>query len=319
MQQNSERSHILQHPDKGDLLLLLFVIPLYFFVWGRFGQKFAAGALLSLATGVACWLFRLVLKPAASETIPVETRFGWHLFFLFPLFCPLALSLWLIPPILVIAYLISFTCFGGCGRHIFNPVAVAVVFMIVGYAHTASLHPVRPLSGAFEGFRIWSAGLPTARPAWKLYEEVPLSSVFSASYNGLLPNFPGSAFGLPLLLASAILALLANRRPLWWLSVFMGVQIFTLYCSSPQTLDVSPWHPLLLGVVPAIMLIAVADADSLPRSWGGQVLCGLFSAAFAVLFIFRSDNLLGPIFSLLLAQVLSPLVIDLIFRRGDRQ
>ena len=191
--------------------------------------------------------------------------------------------------------------------------------MVVSYSHTASLHPARPLSGAFDGFKTWSAGLPAARPVWKLYEEIPLTSVFSASYSGLLPNFPGSVFGLPLLLASAMLALLANRRPLWWLTVFMGVQIFTLYGSSPQTLDISPWHPLLLGIIPAVLLAGVADCDSLPAGWAGQVLCGLLFAAFAVLFVFRSDNLLGPMFGLLLAQVISPLLIDLLVPGGERK
>ncbi|MDD3148404.1 MAG: RnfABCDGE type electron transport complex subunit D [Candidatus Riflebacteria bacterium] len=305
-----------KRPDRSDLFLCLFLLPLYFFIWGRFGQKFAAGALISLSTGAGCWLLALIFKSAGPSANSATDRFGWGLFLLFPLFCPLALPLWLIPIILIAAYLLTYSSFGGCGRHIFNPVAVAVVFMLVGYGHTASLHPVRPLPGPYDGFKVWNAGMPSAKPVWETYAEVGPEFLVEASYSGLLPALPGSAFGLPLLAASAALALLGRRRRVWWVVAVLSVQLATLLVAGWSDLDISALHPLLLGIVPGLLLIAVFDEVSLPEDLVGQVISALLFSSLAIVFIFRSENLLGPVYALLLAQITAPLLTDLLMRRG---
>ncbi len=317
MNQIADSADVKKRSDRSVLLLGLFLIPLYFFIWGRFGQKFAAGALISFATGASCWLLALIMKPANSPATLEAAGFGWHLFLLFPLFCPLAMPLWLIPVILIAAYLLAFSSFGGCGRNVFNPVAVAVVFMLVGYGHTASLHAVRPLPGPYDGFKIWNAGLPAAKPVWQTYAEVPLTALAQSSYSGLLPALPGSAFGLPLLAASAALALIAGRRRVWWVVTVLALQLITMFASGRWGLEVSALHPLLLGVVPGLLLVSVTDEVSLPEDWPGQIINGLVFASLAVLFIFRSENLLGPVYALLLAQIAAPLVTDLIMRRSN--
>jgi len=302
--------------DRCDYLLLLFLLPLYFFICGRFGQKFAAAVVVSLATGAGLRLIMLVLQPSGESARP-QASFGWQLFFLFPLFYPLAMPLWLVPGILIVAYLIAVSSFGGYGRQIFTPLAVAVVFMLAGYSHTASLHPVRPLPGAFDGFKIWSAGLPPSKAVWQIYAEVMPSSLLSASYSGSLPSLPGLAFGLPLLLASAALSLLAGRRWVWWLTSLLAIQIFTMLGSGHSGLEISALHPLLLGAIPGLLLVAVADCFALPEDNAGQVVGGILFAGFAMLFVFRSPNLLGPVYGLLLAQIVGPLLTDLIMRRGN--
>ena len=363
-----------------ELLLLFLLIPLYFQIWGRFGQKFAVAALLSMTTGVCCWFLTLVFKPAApgspspdtgsksqlavvdqlvdassvavaansEKSAPPETlkhsanpansdnqynpgssaipgrlepaqkpadRFGWSLFLLFPLFCPLALPLWLIPGILVATYIIVFNGFGGFGRHIFNPVAVAVVFMLVGYGHTASLHAVRPLPGPYDGFTIWNAGAPVAKPVWQIYADVPVDTLFQASFSGLLPAIPGSAFGLPLLLASAIFALAAGHRRIWWITSVLALQLWVMFFNGSVSLNISPLHPLFLGIIPSLLLVAVIDRHSLPDDMSGQIVSGLLFAFFALLFVFRSPDPLGPAYGFLLAQISAPLATDLIMRR----
>ena len=360
-----------------DLLLLFLLLPLYFQIWGRFGQKFAVAALLSMTTGVCCWFLSLIFKPAASDnpspdtgsksqiaavgqlaeassvavdansekSAPLELlknsanpaqydnqaepaslgslestqlqagRFGWSLFLLFPLLCPLALPLWLIPGILVATYTIVFNGFGGFGRHIFNPVAVAVVFMLVGYGHTASLHAVRPLPGPYDGFTVWNAGAPVAKPVWHIYADVPVDELFQASFSGLLPAIPGSAFGLPLLLASAVLALAAGHRRIWWVTSVLALQLGVMLLNGSAGLNISPLHPLFLGIIPTLLLVAVIDRHSLPDDIPGQIVDGLLFAFFALLFVFRSPDLLGPAYGLLLAQIAAPLATDLIMRR----
>ncbi len=367
--------------DHEHLLLLFLLLPLYFQIWGRFGQKFAVAALLSMTTGVCCRFLSLIFKPAAPDTssptvgsatpvaavslsaavvaeipaganfanpdnpdklktaansanqcnsceqgkknepdkpdtirLPAD-RFGWSLFLLFPLLCPLALPLWLIPGILVATYIIVFNGFGGFGRHIFNPVAVAVVFMLVGYGHTASLHAVRPLPGPYDGFTTWSAGAPLAMPVWQVYAGVPVNRLFQASFSGLLPAIPGSAFGLPLLLASAVLALAAGHRRVWWVTSVLALQLGVMLFNGSVSLNISPLHPLFLGIIPALLLMAVIDRHSLPDDTPGQVVSGLLFAFSALLFIFRSPDPLGAAYGLLLAQIATPLATDLFMRR----
>lgn len=342
MRQNSPAS-VSPASDHENLLLLLLLLPLYLQIWGRFGQKFAVAALLSMTTGVCCWFLSLIFKPAVadnpekfkkSETLETlanqgesggsgnpgnaclpADRFGWPLFLLFPLLCPLALPLWLIPGILVVTYLLVFNGFGGFGRHIFNPVAVAVVFMLVGYDHTASLHAVRPLPGPYDGFTVWSAGTPVAMPVWQIYAEVPVDELFQTSYAGLLPAIPGSAFGLPLLLASIILALAAGYRPVWWVTSVLGLQLGGMLFNGYASLNISPLHPLYLGIIPTLLLVAVVDRHSLPDDIPGQIISGLLFAFFALLFILRSPDLLGPAYGLLLAQISAPFATDLVMRR----
>ena len=205
--------------------------------------------------------------------------------------------------------------FGGFGRHIFNPVAVAVVFMLVGYDHTASLHAVRPLPGPYDGFTVWSAGTPVAMPVWQIYAEVPVDALFQASFSGLLPAIPGSAFGLPLLLASIILALVAGYRPVWWVTSVLALQLGVIILNGSVSLNISPLHPLFLGIIPALLLLAVIDRHSLPEDVPGQIISGLLFAFFALLFIFRSPDLLGPAYGLLLAQISAPFATDLVMRR----
>ena len=350
MRQNSPVS-VSPASDHENLLLLLLLLPLYFQIWGRFGQKFAVAALLSMTTGVCCWFLSLIFKPAVSDTpeklkqsANLETlassgnqdsqgapckldsfeparlpagRFGWPLFLLFPLLCPLALPLWLIPGILIAAYMIVFNGFGGFGRHIFNPVAVAVIFMIVGYDHTASLHAVRPLPGPHDGFTVWNAGAPVAIPVWQLYAKVPVDALFQASFSGLLPAIPGSVFGLPLLLASAVFSLAAGHRRIWWVTSVLALQLGVMLFNGSASLNISPLHPLFLGTIPTLLLLAIVDRHSLPEDVPGQIISGLLFAFFALLFVFRSPDPLGPAYGLLLAQISAPLATDLIMRRWN--
>ncbi|MDD2998484.1 MAG: RnfABCDGE type electron transport complex subunit D [Candidatus Riflebacteria bacterium] len=297
--------------SKADFWLYLFLIPLYFAVWGKFGQKFAAGAVISMATGVFCWFVALVLCSSPENEEFSEKTFAWPLFALFPLFCPLGLPLWLIPFILIISYLVAISCFGGYGRHFFNPVALAVVFMVCGYSNTASLSATRPLPPTNSGYKTWSAGMPSAKPLWRIYESVSSARLVEASVSGALPAIPGHVFGLPLLLASFFMSFVFAHRRLWWLAAVSGTALFAFVCSKYSIMVISPAHPLLLGIVPGLLLIAIADFSTLPESPLEQVLGGLIFAALALLFIVKSDNVLGPVFAFLLAQVLLPLLADL--------
>lgn len=315
MQQKNESGSTLAQFSRTDLLLLLFLLPLYLAVWGKFGQKFAAGAVLSFASGGCCWLAAVVMRNPEEGVSPWPVNFAWPLFYLFPLFCPLALPLWLIPVILTLSYLVAITSFGGFRKHVFNPVALAVVVMICGYGTTASLHAVRPLEGSTSGFRIWTAGMPAARPVIEIIAAVPAADLLKVASTSVLPAIPGSSFGLVLLIASFAVAFLARQRRLWWLTAVIATATLTEFLVPGHLQGLSAMHPLLFGVIPALLLIAVADYTTLPESWAGQFISALVFAIFAVLLLLRSENILSPVYALLLTQILSPLIIDLVSTR----
>ncbi|PKL44582.1 MAG: hypothetical protein CVV41_04255 [Candidatus Riflebacteria bacterium HGW-Riflebacteria-1] len=308
----SERGAKQNNFGGADWLMVLVLLPLYFAVWGRFGQKFAAAAGLSIATGFCCWFFLLVRQSAESDLKADEIPFCWSLFFLFPLFYPLGLALWLIPFILILAYLVSISSFGGFRRHFFNPVAVAVILMLAGYSSTASLSASKPLPSADSGYRVWTAGVPPTRPLWFYYTAVPAERLLRATVAGDLPAVPGSVFTLPLLLLSGLLALMFARRRIWWLTLCLCVPVFSMLAQYLGWIALSPLHPLLLGLVPALVLTAIADYHTLPEAVGEQIVSAMLFAALVLLFTARSENPLGPVFALLLMQVLSPLLCDLL-------
>lgn len=295
-----------------DWLLVLVLLPMYFVVWGRFGQKFAAAASLSLLTGVCCWFFALLQQAAPGDVKAGEIPFCWSLFLLFPLFYPLGLALWLIPFILIFAYLISISSFGGFRRHIFNPVAVAVILMLVGYSSTASLSASKPLPNTSSGYRIWSAGVPPTRPLWFYYAAVPTSKLVQASVTGDLPAIPGSAFPLPIMLLATSIALLSGRGRAWFLTLLFAVPALTTIAINAGLISFSPFHPLLMGLLPSLLLIGVVDHHSLPQQFTAQLFSALLCAVLVLLFIIRSTNPLGPVYALLLMQVLTPLACDVL-------
>jgi Na+-translocating ferredoxin:NAD+ oxidoreductase RnfD subunit len=299
----------------SDWLLPLILLPLYFAVSGKFGQKFAAAAGLSIATGVACWFVALLQQPAGTDVKAADIPFCWSLFLLFPMFCPLGLPLWIIPPLLVLAYLISITSFGGFCRHFFNPVAVAVVLMLVGYGYTASLSASKPILPEGAGYRAWSAGVPPARPLWFYYAAIAPENLLSVAMSADLPAMPGSAYTLPLLVLTMILALVFGRGRAWFITLLLTVPGFTAIAANSGMLSFSPLHPLLLGLGPALMLAAVVDYHSLPARNSEQIVYGLVFSALLLVFSVGSVNSLAPVYALLLMQVLSPLLCDLLLRQ----
>lgn len=296
----------------SDWLLPLVLLPLYFAVWGKFGQKFAAAVGLSLITGVGCWFVAVLSLPASQNFRAGDMPFCWSLFLLFPLYYPLGLALWVIPPLLIMTYLIVISSFGGYRRHLFNPLIVAVVLMLVGYGSTASLSASRPFAPEAQGYRIWSAGVPPTHPVWYYYATVPLEQLFSASYSCNLPAMPGSAYTLPLLILAAILAVFFRRGRAWFLTLVMATPGFSTLACWAGIIDWSPLHPLLLGLIPVIALTAVADQHTLPQNFSQQMLSALFFSALAIVFTLWSVNPLAAVYAFLLAQVMSPLLFDLL-------
>lgn len=291
-------------------LLAVFLFFLYYRVTALYGLKFAASFGISLSTGVALWLLRLLFHYGKEDNGSYKD-FSWRLFLLFPLFIPLALPLWLIPLILVAVYLLSISAFGGYGRHIFNPIVLAVVFMLHGYGDMGVIHPSRPLPKELSGYKIWTAGIPPTAIPVQMLSDIKAESAFILSMSGLMPNVPGSSFGAWILMASFLFSLFSKKTFYWWLMAVGFIFAFASFSPQNKAFEMPGINPLLFGIIPSLILSAVADSKSLPKPFSGQVINASLFGFFSILFLFNSSNILAPAYGFLLAQILSPLAIDL--------
>ncbi len=308
---NTEKIRTNSQFGAAGYCLLVFLFIIYAKSVALFGLKFAAGAAISWLTGGVMWFIRILFQ-SGEDPEGVDKPFGWLLFLLFPLFIPLALPLWLIPFILVICYLISVAAFGGHGSHIFNPVIVAVVFMVYGYSDSGLIEASRPFPPTENGYLVWTAGIPPRADIRDIYASIPAGLAFDSSLKGLIPTMPGSSLGSAILIVSLLLAIAFNKRFMWWLASAVGICLFGLLLPQPTPFNIPFSNLLFMGIMPSLLLCGAADFTTLPDSRVGQCINALIFSAFSVFILFNSSNILAPAYGFLIAQVLSPLIIDIL-------
>lgn len=298
--------------------LTVFLFFLYLNSFGLFGTKFIAGVVISWFTGGAIWFLRILFQ-SGDDLEGVDKPFGWMLFLLFPLFLPLALPLWIIPCILIVCYLITVAAFGGHGRHIFNPVIVAAVFMMYGYGDMGLIDASRPFPNSREGYNVWTAGIPPRADIRDIYSSIPAKSAFKASLNGLIPSIPGSCYGSVILLASLVFSLVFRRCICWWIVSAVSICLFGWLLPQPADFSIPFTSILFMGIMPSLLLCGIADYSTLPESALGQSINAFIFAGFAVFMLYNSSNILMPVYGFLLAQVVSPLVIDMLGAKDEQK
>lgn len=278
--------------------LWLFVLSYYVLVWSNFGLKFACAFSISMLTGLFLSFFS-----------KKDKQFGWQLFLLFPMFYSLALPLWVIPPVLLLAYLVSCSAFGGYEKRIFCPVVVAVVVAFCGYSYTAAFNASRPMETG-KAFLVYSSGMPAFKPVWKIYQTMPQSEAIKASIAGKCPSVLGAYRGGILLVASFLFAFVFKRKLVWLFSNCMFVAIFSTFFSK-LGLNQS-FYPLIFGLVPLLLFVGICDNKSLENNKTEEFVSAFVFSVFAIMFTFKTENPFLPVFSYLLMQILTPLILDII-------
>ncbi len=289
----------------------IFLFLLYTYSVSLYGLKFVSGAAISWFTGGIIWFLKILFQ-SGDDPDGVDKPFSWFLFLLFPLFIPLALPLWLIPVILTIIYLITVVAFGGHGKHIFNPVIVAVVFMLYGYSNQGLTEPSRPFPANKNGYIIWTSGIPPRNDIRDIYSAIPANLAFSASAHGSIPSIPGSCYSAIILIASILFSLIFNRRIVWLCVTLLSIIVFAYFLPQTKGFNIPITNLLFLGIIPSLLLCGIVDHKTIPESIRGQIISAIIFAFFAVLIVFNSSEILAPAYALLLSQVFSPLVIDIV-------
>lgn len=292
--QNHSRAQVLN-------TAMLLLLPIFLAAWGRFGQKVPAALGLSLLTG-------LLIRAFAEVG---DRRFPWAWFWVFPLFVPLGMPLWLIPVSLTAAWIISVSAFGGIGRNIFNLVALALVFIMAGYGSSVSLTASKPFASPLAAISIWTAGINPVEPALRNWLTRPVTSFSDFFAGGHLPAIPGFAFPGPLLLVVLFIVLLLPGRRIWFFStmilIFAGGELAAR--TMPELIK-SGASLLGTGIFAALLLTCLADENTIPDNAGEQFLFSLIFAVAMVVFACGASQELGPVYGLLLTQAIFPFVAD---------
>lgn len=284
-------------------LVGLLLLPIYLAAWGRFGLKVPTAMLISISTG-------LVLRFYGEYD---AKTFPWAIFWVFPLFIPLGMPLWLVPLALLAGWLIAISAFGGPNRNIFNPIALALAFLTIGYGNSVSLLATKPFPGATSAFNIWTSGMNPLEPAMKIWLQRPLNSWLEFFSGGHLPSIPGLAFpGILLIMATLLAVFIPGRR--WW---FAATLFFTWLSHVVASYFFPGVFPDLanifgLGVFAAVLLALLADNRSIPLTKGAQILFAAVLVPFVMLFVCISSHELSLAFAILLAQTLHPLCCDVL-------
>jgi Na+-translocating ferredoxin:NAD+ oxidoreductase RnfD subunit len=283
----------------------IILIPVYLAAWGRFGLKVPAAVVLSL-------LAAIVIRFAFHGLNKNLAEFPWRLFWVFPLFVPLGMPLWLIPLSLLFSWVVAVVSFGGYGQHIFNPLALALVFILAGYGSSVSLLVSRPFPEACSAFKVWTSGMnPTGN-------EIDLIRGKSVEFNatlfagGLNPSLPGLAFPGILMLLAGFCALYFRGYRVWFVSSVVFIVFFTFSLRQYETgLIDGNLNVLFTGITPALFLLMLADNKKLPDEPLYQFVHSIVFSLMIVIFLCFSRKILYVVFAVPATQIIYPLVFDL--------
>lgn len=286
----------------GIYALLLF--PVYFAAWGRFGLKVPAACIASIGIG-------LLIKVFSTPRQEMSVNFPWALFLVFPLFAPLGMPLWLVAVALIAGWLISVSSFGGYGKNIFNPVIVALIFLICGYGSSVSLQASKPFPGPVKALATWTAGINPIESFNRNGLAAAVNFDLSLLGGGNFPSIPGLAFPGILMLAAIFMGCVFQGRRIWLITAISMIVFATFVAKRIfPVLIFGNLNIIFMGITPALILVAMADMKTIPVGNLPQFLHALSFALLLVCFVCFSDEVLTPVFALLLTQVVYPLLAD---------
>lgn len=268
-----------------------------------YGWRTVALCAVAVAVGHVAALVGGRLRGAA---VPVRGCLIWAML---PLALPPAIPWWVPVAGAVFGEFVARQLFGGYGRNLVNPLAVAVVFIGVGYPALLE-HAMRmPGPGAAAGLSGWTSFGPACPLSPGGFS---LSDVLLAE----LPVLPGEA---SLLVALCGLLLLHRMRALdgrWP----MGAMVGLVAAASTRGDAGYGISGMLLGggFLPALA-VAGLDVYSLPRTPEMRLPAGILYGMIYVLFRTAGGVIPSAFAALLLVNVLSPLCDTLVISRRARR
>lgn len=296
--------------QRNDLIVAIVALPLYIAGIGWYGWKTGVILLASVAAGLL--------------TAEVSRRLGknkmiyypFYLWILFPLVLPPAFPI--IPAVIGIIFsqIVCITFFGGHGRQIVSPVAICWAFCLLSFTAIFNESYVFPFNSFSEGFRHWSAGLPTVDNPAALFSG-ELKEFLPFILTGRFPQPLGNAFPpLVILLGITLLILRAVdfRISLAFLLTYgIGFVILSLM---PEA-RANP-ADLFIGNLGLAAFFILPDNRSISRTHSGRWITGIIAGVCGIVINYFSAYSDGIIFAVILANIFSG-IVDVLVLRNKRE
>ncbi|MBP3851394.1 MAG: RnfABCDGE type electron transport complex subunit D [Erysipelotrichaceae bacterium] len=300
------------------LMAIFFLAVIYYYT--AFGARYALQAVLmlisSLATVFVCeFAFAKIRKREPMKEI--KNSFGWVTAIILTLMVPISMRIYALIIATFFAIVFAKMLFGGFGQNIFNPAAVgrAVIFAAFMGASTDLVTSATPTTNIASQF------------GWMPYNEQMLDG-FLQQYGGwkslLLGTYPGAlgeTFTIAIILVGIVLIarkIIDWRVPVVYLcTIFVMTMIVALITKvgSYHGIPGLIWYPclhLLLGGVVFGAVFMLTDPVTSPTSPAGRVIFAIGAAILTVLIRLAGNLPEGCLYSILLMNMLTPLIESLL-------
>lgn len=291
-----------------EALCILGSIPLHAGAMSMYGVRVIWFLVASLITGFLVSLaVELRGTPGKTALNAREILKTCHIWFLFPLFIPPGIPVWMCCCALAFSLLFFVFAFGGYGRNIVNPFAMGAVFLALGYPGEASLGYIKPFGLMFDNFFATTAGVSLG-----VNHETFLVRMINdfSSADILLGRIPGMlgagfpAYSAVLLIMLYGCGVIGIRWAVGALTALSASGL--LFAALSQTSFPAPSFIAASGVI-MVVIAACADPASLPRTLAGRWITGTVFGILAFAFFFVTMQTYALFFALLMTNIITPL------------
>jgi len=298
---------------KVDIIIAVLTLPLYAAGIGRYGLRLLL--LLVCSIGIGLFLefgyFRFI-----KQKIDLVGLSTW---FIVPLILPPAFPIWMVLAALIFGILIATVFFGGHGRELASPVAVAWAFAALSFARDFGLGWSLPFTSNFEGFNHFGASLLTIDHPLLLLKSrapIPLMEILSGNF----PQTPINAVPLLLIGIGLLLLLLRAidfRSSLGFICTVVILTIGYGFFNNNLSLAV---NSLFVGNLFAAAFFVIPVFNVTPRTNPGRWITAILTGVVAFLIRTFSSFPDGVFFAVLFGNSFSALIDDRIlhYRYGRK-
>lgn len=285
---------------------LLYVLALLPAAAAAYGWRTVALCVVAAAAGQAAALAGGRLRGASA---PIRGCLIWAML---PLALPPAIPWWVPVAGAVFGETVARQLFGGYGRNLVNPLAVAVVFAGTGYPAFLERAMMMPGPGPTAGFSGWTSFGPACPLA-------PGTITLSHALLAEMPVLPGEASMLVSLCGLWLLLRGRALDPRWPAGALVGLLAVGIVAGLRG--DAGPGAAGMLlgtGLLPALAAAGL-DVYSLPRTPEMRVPAGILYALLYALLRTAGSAVPAAFAALLLVNVLSPLGDTFVVGRRARR
>lgn len=299
-------------PERNDILIIVFTIPLYIAAIGKYGFKIAFALLISVIIGAVTEIVAFKLRKKEIGIL------GTPVWFLVPLVLPPVFPLWMIGVSLFFGVVIGVVFFGGHGRALASPVALSWAFGILSFAFAFNLGWSLPFPGIFFGFKHYIAAVltvdhPLLYADFRIYRiPEPITAILAGDF----PQTVGNAIPYVVIVCGILLLLLRAIDFRVCLSFLGTVCLLAIACNylfpdvSQHVLE------LFIGNVFLVAFFIVSNRRTAPRTKAGRWITGILTGVVAFLIRYFSSFPDGVFFAVLFGNVFSAIIDESVLKHA---